>query len=145
MIIVSIAVGSNWVGNGIVSYYLSPILTTLGISSTSTQLEILIGLHIWNRESILLCLFVYQFIDFVIAVIISVTASLYVDQAGRRPLWLASTGGMLISFCCVMGLSGAYASELKPSLGVSVIPFLFLFYGGYDLAWTSLGYSYVDD
>ncbi len=51
LIIVVVSLGMNWVGNGIVSYYLSPILTTLGISSTNQQLEILIGLQIWNRRS----------------------------------------------------------------------------------------------
>lgn len=45
---VIVAVGTNWVGNGIVSYYLSPILSSLGITSSAIQLEILIGMHCWN-------------------------------------------------------------------------------------------------
>lgn len=44
-----VAVGTNWVGNGIVSYYLSPILTSLGIPSSKSQLQILVGMHCWNR------------------------------------------------------------------------------------------------
>lgn len=43
-----VSVGTNWVGNGIVSYYLSPILNSLGVTSSAVQLEILIGLHCWN-------------------------------------------------------------------------------------------------
>ncbi|KAF4817469.1 Lactose permease [Colletotrichum siamense] len=45
---VIIAFGTNWVGNGIISYYLSPVLATLGITSTTTQLQILVGLQCWN-------------------------------------------------------------------------------------------------
>lgn len=47
---VIIAFGTNWVGNGIISYYLSPVLATLGVTSTATQLQILVGLQCWNRE-----------------------------------------------------------------------------------------------
>ncbi|ETS78610.1 hypothetical protein PFICI_10672 [Pestalotiopsis fici W106-1] len=118
-----IAVGTNWVGNGIVSYYLSPILASLGIHSTSTQLEILIGLHVWN-------------------LIVSTLAAFYADHVGRRPLWLSSTGGMLVMFCIVMGLSAGYDKTQNTAIGAAAIPFLFLFYGAYDLAWTPLAYSY---
>ncbi|KAH7127611.1 general substrate transporter [Dactylonectria macrodidyma] len=118
-----VAVGTNWVGNGIVSYYLSPIMNSLGITSTITQLQTLLGLQFWN-------------------LIISTLAAIYVDRVGRRPLWLASTGGMLITFSVVMGLSAEYAKSSRKSVGAAAIPFLFLFYGSYDLAWTPLAYSY---
>jgi hypothetical protein len=49
LIIVVVGVSTNWVGNGIISYYLSPILNSLGISDTKTQLEINVGLQLWNR------------------------------------------------------------------------------------------------
>lgn len=48
MILLVVAVGTNWVGNGIISYYLSPILNTLGVTETRRQLQILVGLQIWN-------------------------------------------------------------------------------------------------
>ena len=73
--------------------------------------------------------------------IISTLAALYVDHIGRRPLWLASTGGMLITFAVTMGLSGEYAKNSHKAVGAAAIPFLFLFYGSYDLAWTPLAYS----
>lgn len=119
---VVVAVSTNWVGNGIISYYLSPILSTLGISSTVTQLQILIGLGVWN-------------------LIISTAAAMLIDKAGRRPLWLSSTAVMLVSMCVVMGLSASYASTKTKSVGIAAIPFLFIFYGGYDIAWTPLAYS----
>lgn len=49
-LLVVIAIGTNWVGNGIISYYLSPILSTIGIRSTEQQAGLNLGLQIWNRE-----------------------------------------------------------------------------------------------
>jgi hypothetical protein len=53
-LIVVIAVGSNWVGNGIISYYLAPILKQIGVTSTNQQAGLNLGLQIWNRKSPLL-------------------------------------------------------------------------------------------
>lgn len=47
-ILISIAIGTNWVGNGIISYYLSPILGDIGITSTLKQAQLNLGLQIWN-------------------------------------------------------------------------------------------------
>lgn len=48
LIIIVVSLGTNWVGNGIIGYYLAPILSTLGITSRDQQLSILIGLQVWN-------------------------------------------------------------------------------------------------
>ncbi|CAG9997175.1 unnamed protein product [Clonostachys byssicola] len=103
LILVIVSLGTNWVGNGIISYYLSPILTSLGIASTSEQLNILIGLQVFNY------------------------------RVGRRPLWIGSTAGMLVFFSILMGLSAAFAQNQVPALGKANIPFLFLFLGAYDV------------
>ena len=50
LLLVLIAIGTNWVGNGIIAYYLSPILNTIGIKSTSQQAGLNLGLQIWNRK-----------------------------------------------------------------------------------------------
>jgi hypothetical protein len=43
---------------------------------------------------------------------------------------------MIISYAFVMGFSAGFATTGKAALGVAAIPFLFLFYGSYDIAWT---------
>ena len=43
-----IGLASNWVGNGIVSYYFPPILATVGVSSPTQQQGIDGGLQIFN-------------------------------------------------------------------------------------------------
>ncbi|KAH7127621.1 hexose transporter protein [Dactylonectria macrodidyma] len=123
-LIVVIAIGTNWVGNGIISYYLSPILRQIGVTSTNQQAGLNLGLQIWN-------------------LILSTTAGLNCDRVGRRPLWLTSNIGMLFTFAIVMGLSGAYANEGGKALGLAVIPFLFIFFGFYDIAWTPLANMYT--
>jgi hypothetical protein len=74
-------------------------------------------------------------------VIISTCAALLVERIGRRPLWLLSDCGMFLSFIFAMGLSGGYATTGNASVGIAVIPFLFLFFGSYDIAWTPLQYA----
>lgn len=41
----------NWAGNGIVSYYLVPILKTVDISDSLSQSSINLGLQCWNGRS----------------------------------------------------------------------------------------------
>ena len=68
----------------------------------------------------------------------AVAAALCVDRLGRRFLFLASSVIMLVSFIVVTGLSGSFAQTGSSSVGLAVIPFLFLFFGGYDIALTPL-------
>ncbi|ETS76806.1 hypothetical protein PFICI_12193 [Pestalotiopsis fici W106-1] len=118
-----IAVGVNWVGNGIVSYYLSPVLRSIGIAAPSELLGINAGIAAFN-------------------LIISEAAGYNIDRFGRRPLFLISTIGMIFSYAFVMGFSAGFAYTHTAALGIAAVPFLFLFYGFYDIAWTPLNYSY---
>lgn len=49
---------------------------------------------------------------------------------------------MLISFSIVTGLSGSFAMTGNAPTGTAVIPFLFIFYLGYDIALTPLMVAY---
>ncbi|KAJ5379853.1 uncharacterized protein N7496_002281 [Penicillium cataractarum] len=122
-LLVIIAIGTNWVGNGIVSYYLSPILNQVGVTAKSQQATLNLGLQVWN-------------------LILSTTAGLNCDRIGRRPMWLISNIGMLCAFAIVMGLSGSYATTNSKSTGLAVIPFLFIYFGFYVFSWTPLANMY---
>ncbi|KAJ3962732.1 hypothetical protein N0V92_000524 [Colletotrichum tropicale] len=106
LILIVLGASLNWVGNGIMSYYLSPILNGIGVTNTRSQLLILVGLNIWN-------------------LIWSTSAAINIDKIGRRPLWLTATSDY--------GIKAA---------GTAVIPFLFLFYASYDIAYTPMSYGY---
>jgi MFS family permease len=115
LISITLGIFAQWVGNGVVSYYLALVLSTVGITSVTHQLLISAGLQIWN-------------------LIFAVVAASSVDALGRRPLFLASAAIMLVSFIIVTGLSGAFAATGNSITGTVVIPFLFIFFAGYDIA-----------
>ena len=95
--------------------YLSLVLDTIGVTSVTNQLTISACLQIWN-------------------LLFAVGAALCVDKVGRRPLFLASASTMLVSYILITGLSGSFAQNGEAAVGTAVIPFLFIFFAGYDIA-----------
>jgi hypothetical protein len=118
-VIAFMAVGTQLSGNGLVTYYLSPILKLVGITQPVQQAGINGGLAIWN-------------------LIIAFTGAQFVERWGRRPFFLLGISGMLGAFIVVTGLSGAFASGKNAQVGIAVIPFLYIFYGFYDICMTTL-------
>lgn len=115
LISVSLGIFSQWCGNGVVSYYLAIVLRTVGITSVTHQTLIAGLLQVWN-------------------LIFASAAALSVDRLGRRLLFLASAGIMLVGYILVTALSGSFAETGSPATGIAVIPFLFVFFAGYDIA-----------
>ncbi|KAI4854600.1 general substrate transporter [Aureobasidium sp. EXF-8845] len=113
----------QWAGNGVVSYYLAPILKSVGITSSVTQAGINLALQFWNA-------------------ILSFAGALAAERYGRRPLWLLSASGMLASFIVVTALSGTYAEHGIQAAGSATVAFLFIFFGFYDVAFTPLSIAY---
>ncbi|KAF2104987.1 general substrate transporter [Rhizodiscina lignyota] len=123
LVLLTMATGTNWSGNGIISYYLTPVLNLIGITNPAQISGINGGLAVWN-------------------LILAYAGSLNAERLGRRKLWLISTIGMLASYIVITGLSGSFAEHKKHATGIAVIPMLFIFYGFYDFGWTPLPFSY---
>ncbi|KAK5728536.1 hypothetical protein LTR15_001672 [Elasticomyces elasticus] len=123
LVLVVMATGTNWIGNSIISYYLSPVLKLVGITDYDQISGINGGLAVWN-------------------LFLSYAGSLNAERAGRRKLWLASTIGMLLSYIVITGLSGSFAQSKDRGVGLAVVPMLFIYYGFYDIGWTPLPFSY---
>ncbi|CAK7212566.1 hypothetical protein SEUCBS140593_001546 [Sporothrix eucalyptigena] len=123
LVLLTMATGSAWVGNGIITYYLSPALKLVGITSNRQISGINGGIAIWNF-------------------FLSYGGSLNAERAGRRKLWLTSTIGMLISYVILTGLSGGFATSHNHAVGIATVPMLFIYYGFYDIGWTPLPFSY---
>jgi len=123
-IIIALAFFSQWSGNGLVSYYLTEVFKTIGITDTTVQLLINGILAIWNLFWALL-------------------ASSLVDKIGRRILFLTSAAGMVVMFSLQTACSAVYAKTQNDGAAHSVIAFIFLFYAFYDLAFTPLIVSYT--
>ncbi|KAI0264422.1 general substrate transporter [Gloeopeniophorella convolvens] len=123
-IIIGIALFSQWSGNGLVSYYINLVLDGVGISGTSAKAAINGGLQVWNFAAAL-------------------TGALLVDRLGRRTLFIVSNAGMLITFS-VWTLTTALFNTIHTSAAAkATIPFIFMFYLFYDLAYTPMLVAYT--
>lgn len=118
-VFVAIAFFSQWSGNGLVSYYLTRVLDTVGITDPTIQLLINGILQIWNLFWALLAAFLC-------------------DKIGRRKLFLTSVVGMLIFFIFQTVCSALFAQNGNTNAAHAVIAFIFLFYASYDIAFSPL-------
>ncbi|KAF2831159.1 general substrate transporter, partial [Ophiobolus disseminans] len=123
---VVIGVATQWVGNGIISFYLAPVLQTVGITNTLQQQGINGGLQIYNW-------------------ILACGAALLSEKAGRRRMFLTSAGTMLVFMVLVTICSALYSSTRSVAAGYAVIVFLFLFLGGYVIGLTPIPILYVNE
>lgn len=116
---------TQWSGNGVISYYLTLVLNTIGITSVASQALINGLLQIFNWFAAVLA------------------GALMVDRIGRRTLFLVSTGGMLLSYIAWTALSSVFTTTLNQNVGNAVVAFIFLYYFFYDIAFTPLMPAYV--
>ncbi|KAJ5267599.1 sugar transporter [Penicillium angulare] len=122
---IAVCVGAfaQWNGVAVVSYYLSLVLDTVGITDSSTQTLINGLLQIFNF-------------------IAAGSAAMLVDRLGRRTLFLWSAVGMLFSFIVWTACSAVFNTTQAKPLGNTVIAFVFIFYFHYDIAYTPLLLGY---
>lgn len=114
-ITISVGFYAQWVGNVVVSYYLALVLSGIGITKTKDQLLISGCLQIWN-------------------LIFSTVGASMVERVGRRTLFLLSGAIMLVSYITIAGLSGGFYTTQNHAVGTAVVPFLFIYFAGYDIA-----------
>ncbi|KAL8278523.1 hypothetical protein RQP46_009015 [Phenoliferia psychrophenolica] len=122
-LIVFVGFFSQWAGNGIISYYFTPILQSVGVTNFTQTSGLYGGLAIWNG-----CW--------------AIAGASQVDRFGRRVLWMISCTGMFVSYVLVTALSAAYSNTGNVKFGYGVIVFLFIFFAFYDIACTPLAIGY---
>ncbi|KAJ9503655.1 hypothetical protein H2202_000794 [Exophiala xenobiotica] len=106
---------SQWSGNGLVSYYLSKVLASVGITAKRTQNEINLGLSCWN-------------------LVTGVTGAFLTHKLPRRRQYLTSYTGMTIMFACWTAASAVYAKDhSNNSAAKAVVALIFIYYGFYNL------------
>lgn len=74
--------------------------------------------------------------------ILAAAGALAAERYGRRPLWLISASGMLVSFVIITALSAVFDEHGIKAAGSAVVAFLFIFFGFYDIAFTPLSIAY---
>ncbi|KAJ2993110.1 hypothetical protein NUW58_g1942 [Xylaria curta] len=121
---------SQWSGNGLVSYYLTLILDSIGYKTQDTQTFINAMLTIWG-------------------LVVGIAFSLVVNRFKRRTLFLTSTAGCLVSYGIWTGLEAVYENSLDAdgnggdevaARGVLAVIVLFGFF--YAIGWGTLQVTY---
>jgi MFS family permease len=76
---------------------------------------------------------------------VSVTAALWVDRVGRRPLFLVSVSGMVLSFAIWTVLGAVYegSHETNVASGNAQIAFIWLFGAFYAIGFSGLLVAYA--
>ncbi|KAM0748240.1 general substrate transporter [Meredithblackwellia eburnea MCA 4105] len=123
LVLTIIATGTQWLGLGILSFYLSPVLKSVGITSSTAQAGFNGGIAIWNW----LC---------------TIIGAMCVDKVGRRKMWIGGTSFFVVAYAGFMACSAEFAKTKKPAVGNGAIVFVFFVYAGYNFVWNPLSYSY---
>ncbi|KAF4775974.1 hypothetical protein HER10_EVM0002342 [Colletotrichum scovillei] len=127
LLIVLTSFFSQCSGNGLVSYYLHDILSSVGIDEPNSQSLFNGGLQIWS---------------FLVAICFSVY---FIEKLGRRILFLIAAVGMLVIFSVWTGCSAVYAQTGNKDAGSAVLAMIFLFYGVAGFAWPGLTVAYCSE
>lgn len=123
--IIAVCVGAfaQWNGVAVISYYLTLVLDTIGITDPDTQTLINGLLQIFNFLA-------------------AASAAFLVDRLGRRTLFLWSGIGMLVSFVVWTACSAVFDVNGSHAAGITVLVFIFVYFFHYDIAYTPLLFGY---
>jgi hypothetical protein len=119
------ACGTNWTGSGLLGYYLTPILASVGIKDPKQTTSLNGGLALFN---LLAC----------------ELAATQADRISRRTSFFVSGAGMISSIAIVTGMSATFAAG-KQAFGIPTVPFIFIFFFFYDIAWMALPFHYCTE
>lgn len=117
MVIISLAFLIQWCGNALVSYYLSLVLDSIGVTNSKTQLLINGGYTIEG----LIC---------------GMTFSLFIDKAGRRKMFLTGMAIMFVAYLLLTICTGINTGVdfSNANLSRATVAMIYLFGIGYKFA-----------
>jgi len=124
MLLASLGLFSQWSGNGLTSYYATDVYKSIGITDGDTQLGINGGLTI-------------------LSLIVSVSCAFLIDRVGRRPLFIAATASMCLTFVVWTICSSQQQATGSKAAGQAVIAMIWIFSACYALAWSGLLVAYT--
>lgn len=124
IVLISLGVFSQWSGNAIISNYSSILYESAGVTGSTQKLGLSAG-------------------QTTLALIVSISMAMGVDKFGRRPTFLAATGGMLATLAIWTLTSGLYEDHGATNAGTAMIVFIWIFGIFYSLAWSGLLVGYA--
>jgi hypothetical protein len=124
MIIIAIGFFSQWSGNGLISYYLSLILESIGYTDSQDQLMINGVLQAYN-------------------LVLGIAFAFIVNKFRRRTLWLFSTSGIFVTFIAWTICEALYeksSASGSPNLaaGRAVLGLIFIYNFFFNSGWLTL-------
>ncbi|RBR24852.1 uncharacterized protein FIESC28_02342 [Fusarium coffeatum] len=122
-LVVCMGLMSQWSGDGLMSYYLSRVMDTVGITDKKTQALFNGLINIWNWA-------------------LALTSAFFGDRVGRRPLFRISTIGMLLVLTGWTIASTRFAETEAKSAGVAVMALIFIYEIFYCMAFSPLPVAY---
>lgn len=129
-IILAVGFFSQWSGNGLISYYLTLILDSIGYTSQDTQTLINGILAIWN-------------------LVTTLGFSFIVNKFTRRAMFLTSTISMLVCYVIWTALESTYEKQVdaggdgSPAIAKGVLAMIFLYNAAFAIGWGPLQVTYV--
>jgi len=123
-VLISLGVFSQWSGNAIISNYSSILYESAGVTGSTQKLGLSAG-------------------QTTLSLVVSISMALLVDKLGRRPSFLAATGGMMGTLALWTLTSGLYEDHGATNAGTAMIVFIWIFGIFYSLAWSGLLVGYA--
>jgi len=109
----------QWAGNGPVTYFLSGVLDTAGVTNHNTQSHLFVIMN-------------------AVQIIISALGCLFVDRIGRRPMLIWVNIGCAICWIGVTSAAGVQASTGSKASSAATVAMIYIFQAVYSFGWTPL-------
>ncbi|KAM0327930.1 hypothetical protein ACHAQA_005329 [Verticillium albo-atrum] len=114
LIAMCMGVFSQWSGNGLVSYYLARVLTTVGVTDRRTQNIVNLSLSSWSFLTSMACAFLTRLLR-------------------RRVQYLTSFCCMIVVFATITGVSAHFAESGEHAAAVAVVAMIFVYNASYNI------------
>ncbi|KAK5657903.1 hypothetical protein OQA88_2452 [Cercophora sp. LCS_1] len=127
-IVISLGVISQYSGNALFSNYMNVVYKGAGIRDDQERQKLAMSAG-----------------KIALDLIVTITAALNVDRFGRRPMFLVSTCGMVLSMACWTVSGALYESSLESNMVWGYIQFGFIWLFGifYDIGFSGLLVAYA--
>lgn len=125
-VIIASAIGlfTQWSGNGLTSYFLSPILTTIGITDDRTKNLVNLALTCWGLVN-------------------GTFLALTVTKFPRRLAYMTCTISLLLVFTAWTVASAQYSMTGSAAASRAVLAFIFLYSPAYNIGYNALSYTFL--
>ncbi|KAH8593623.1 general substrate transporter [Bisporella sp. PMI_857] len=122
-ILITLAVFGQWSGNGLVSYYLTKILSTIGITTQREQTMLNGTISTVNYATALF-------------------AAVLSTKVGRRTMFLFGSVAMLVTFSSLTASIAVYNQTKSKAASQSALAFIFIYYTSFNICLNPLLFLY---